>query len=163
MQVIKKQLQLAAVLVAVILSISSCSTVKKLPATVAGASRARFVGTWTVTAVTYDGLIPGAVQTFLNQGPPEDFNGSIWKLTNSGNGTYTLASGTSQSIFWSYDNSNGPVFQFKKLYQGDSARKVQMGYQLIVQSIDDTRMVLRSPVALGDKTAYVILSLNKTQ
>lgn len=163
MQVIKKQLQLAAVLVAVILSISSCSTVKKLPATVAGASRARFVGTWTLTNVTYDGLIPGAVQNFLNEGAPEDLNGSIWKLTNSGNGTYTLVNGNSQAIFWSYDNSNGAVFQFKKLYPGDSARKVQEGYQLTVASIDDTRMVLKSPVSLGDKTAYVILSFNKMQ
>ncbi len=163
MQVIKKQLQFTAVLVAVILFISSCSTVKKLPATVAGASRAKFVGTWTLTRVSYDGLIPGAVQSFFDQGAPENLNGSIWKLTNSGNGSYTSVNGSAQSIFWSYNNSNGAVFQFKKLYQGDSARKVQEGYQLIVASIDDTQMVLKSPVALGDKTAYVILSFNKTQ
>ena len=163
MQVIKKQLPLVTVLVAVVLAVSSCSTVKKLPATVAGASRAKFVATWTLTDVTYDGLLPGAVQTIFDQAAPADFNGSTWKLTNSGNGIYTLVNGSSQTIFWSYNNNNGATFQFKKLYQGDSARKVQEGYQLIVNSIDDTRMTLKLPVNLGDKTAYVILSFNKTQ
>ncbi len=163
MQIIQKQLQLVTVLVAVLLAISSCSTVKKLPATVAGASRARFVGNWTLTNVSYDGLLPGVVQTIFNQAAPEDFNGSTWKLTNSGNGTYTLANGNSQTIFWSYNNSNGELFQFKKLYQGDNARKVQDGYQLIVVSIDAAHMTLKLPVSLGDKAAYVILSFNKIQ
>ncbi len=148
---------------AVVAVISACSTVKKLPATVAGASRARFVGTWTLTNVGYDGLLPGSVQTLFNQGPPQDFNGSTWKLTNSGNGTYSLANGNVQAIFWSYDSSNGAVFQFKKLYQGDKASKVENGYQLLVTSIDDTHMVLKSPVNLGDKTAYVVLYFSKTQ
>ena len=147
----------------IILAISSCSTVKKLPATVAGASRAKFVGVWTLTKVSYDGLLPGAVQTIFNQGSPEDFNGSTWNLTNSGNGLYTLTNGTSQTIFWSYDNSNRKIFQFKKLYKGDSARKVQEGYQLIVESIDGTNMVLRSPVSLGDKTAFVVFTFYKTK
>ncbi len=158
-----KQSTLFTWLAAALLVISSCSTVKKLPATVAGASRARFVGTWTVTNVGYDGLLPGAVQSLFNQAPPEDFNGSTWKLTNSGNGIYTLSNNSSQTIFWSYNKSNGEVFQFKKLYQGDSARKVEEGYQLSVSSIDDQHMVLKSPVSLGSKTAYVVLSFTKVQ
>jgi hypothetical protein len=141
--------------------ISACSTVKKLPATVAGASRARFVGSWTLTMVSYDGLLSGSVQTLFNQDAPANFKGSIWKLTNSGNGSFTLVNADPQSIFWSYNKDNGEIFQFKKLYQGDSARKVQTGYQLIVESIDDSHMVLKSPVALGDKTAYVVLHFEK--
>lgn len=142
-------------------TLSACSTVKKLPATVAGASRARFVGDWTLTAISYDGLLPGSVQTLFNQDAPGNFKGSIWKLTNSGNGSITLLNADPQNIFWSYDKSNGEIFQFKKLYQGDSAGKVQTGYQLMIGSIDNSHMVLKLPVALGDKTAYVVLHFDK--
>ncbi|MDP9080933.1 MAG: hypothetical protein M3O71_26245 [Bacteroidota bacterium] len=159
----KKQLTIISLAAVFILALSACSTVKKLPANIAGASRARFVGTWTITNVSYDGLLPGAVQTIFNQASPEDFNGSSWKLTNSGNGIYTLTNGASQTIFWSYDKSNGEIFQFKKLYQGDSARKVQEGYQLMVAGIDGNTMTLKLPVSLGNKTAYVVLLFSKVQ
>lgn len=158
----KKQLQAAALVIALIFAFSACSTVKKLPATIAGASRARFVGTWTLNTVNYDGLVAGAVQTAFDQASPEDFQGSTWVLTNSGNGSYTLANGTSQTIFWSYDNNSG-IFQFKKLYQGDKARKVQEGYQLVVANNDGSQMTLKSPVSLGNKTAYVVYSFTKVK
>jgi hypothetical protein len=159
----KRLLKKSTLAIVLLFAFSACNTVKKLPAKVAGASRARFVGTWTLTKVTYDGLLPGSVQTVFDQGAPEDFNNSTWNLTNSGNGTYTLTNGTSQTIFWSYDNTNGELFQFKKLYQGDKARKVQQGYQLLVASIGDNSMILKSPVNLGDKTAYVVYSFIKTK
>ncbi|WP_259066531.1 hypothetical protein HDF24_21840 [Mucilaginibacter sp. X4EP1] len=154
----KKQFKIYILWLVAIIAFSACSSIKKLPATVAGASRARFVGSWQLTKVSYDGLLPGSVQTILDQAPPEGFNASTWNLTNSGNGSYTLSSGISQTIFWSYDNSNGELFQFKKLYQGDSAKKVQEGYQLILASIDANNMTLKLPVSIGDKTAYVVLS-----
>lgn len=159
----KKLFQTSALIIVLTLAFAACNTVKKLPATVAGASRARFVGNWTLTNVNYEGLVAGSVQTVFDQGAPEDFNGSTWNLTNSGNGKYTLANGTSQTIFWSYNNTNGQVFQFKKLYQGDSARKVQEGYQLEVAAIDDNYMTLKSPVSLGNKTAYVVYSFSKSK
>jgi hypothetical protein len=159
----KKKSSLLILLVAFAMGFSACSTVKSLPANVAGASRARFVGIWQLTNVSYDGLLPGSVQAIFNQAPPDAFTGSTWNLTNSGNGIYTLADGTTQTIFWSYDNSNGAVFQFKKLYQGDRAGKVQQGYQLMVASIDGAYMTLKLPVTVGDKTAYVVLSFSKTK
>ena len=159
----KKQFPISILLLIFIAAFSACTTVKRLPATVAGASRARFVGVWQLNRISYDGLVQGAVQTLFNQASPEAFNGSTWNLTNSGNGLYTLADGTSQTIFWSYDNKNGEVFQFKKLYQGDSARKVQEGYQLEVAAIDDNYMTLKSPVSLGTKTAYVVYSFSKNK
>jgi hypothetical protein len=152
----KKLLQTTTLLVLFTLILSSCSTVKKIPATLAGASRARFVGKWTLIKVIYDGLLPGSVQTLFDQGLPEVFNGSNWNFTNSGNGMYTLTNGASQTIFWSYVNDQN-IFQFKKLYQGDSAKKVLDGYQLSVANIDDVQMTLKLPVSVGDKTAYVIL------
>ena len=157
----KRLLQTSTLVIVLVFAFSACSTVKKLPATVAGASRARFVGNWTLTNVSYDGLVPGSVQTVFDQGAPEDFNGSIWNLTNSGNGKYTLTNGVSQTIFWSYNNTNSEIFQFKKLYQGDSARKVQEGYQLVVAGIDNNYMTLKMPVSLSDKTVYIVYSFTK--
>ena len=161
--VMKKQFSISILLAVFIMSFSACSTVKNLPATVAGASRARFVGVWQLNNISYEGLLPGGVQSIFDQATPEQFNGSTWNLTNSGNGRYTLTDGISQTIFWSYDNKNGEVFQFKKLYQGDSARKVQDGYQLIVGNIDGANMTLKLPVSLGDKNAYIILSFQKAK
>lgn len=159
----KKIFLTSAILIIAVCVFSACTTVSKLPATAAGASRARFVGTWSVTKVSYEGLLPGSVQTVFDQSAPEGFNGSTWVLTNSGNGSYTLSSGISQTIFWSYSHLNGELFQFKKLYQGDSAGKVQQGYQLLVTGNDGTHMTLKSPVSLGDKTAYVVYSFTKAK
>jgi hypothetical protein len=159
----KKQFKISVLMALFILAVCSCSTIKKLPANVAGASRARFVGTWTITNISYDGLLPGSVQSIFNQASPDAFKSSVWNLTNSGNGIYTLIDGSSQTIFWSFNKSNGEIFQFKKLYQGDSAGKIQSGYQLIVASIDDNNMVLRLPVVFGGKTAYIILSFYKSK
>ena len=161
----KKIFQTSALIVFSVLIFSACSTVKSLPAAATGASRAKFVGTWTLNKVSYDGLVTGAVQTVFDQAAPEDFNGSTWKLTNSGNGSYTLASGTSQTIYWSVnkDASNNGLFQFKKIYEGDSASKVQEGYQLAVANNDDSAMTLKSPVSIGNKTAYVVYSFTKNK
>ena len=159
----KKQLQIALLMLIAVITLSRCSGVKKLPATVAGASRARFVGIWKLNNISYDGLLPGSVQMLFDQGPPDSFNGSTWNLTNSGNGIYTLNNGTSQTLFWSYDGGNGGTFQFKKLYQGDRAKNVQEGYKLMVTSNDSNNMILKLPVSLGDKTAFVVLNFNKTR
>src|SRR5215469_4171277 len=96
----KKRLSISIpILLLAVSTLFSCSSVKKLPATVAGASRARFVGVWTLTNVSYEGLVQGAVQTVFDQAAPEAFNGSTWNLTNSGNGSYALASGVTQKYF----------------------------------------------------------------
>src|ERR1700761_1305575 len=161
----KKLFQTSTLIVLSVVIFSACNTVKSLPAAATGATRAKFVGTWTLNKVSYDGLLPGSVQTVFDQAAPDDFNGSTWQLTNSGNGIYTLSNGTSQTIYWSVnkDASNNPLFQFKKIYQGDSAGKVQEGYQLIVASNDGASMTLKSPVAVGDKTAYVVYSFTKNK
>lgn len=161
----KKLFQTLSLIVLSVVIFSACNTVKSLPATATGATRAKFVGTWTLNKVSYDGLVTGSVQTVFDQAAPDDFNGSIWNLTNSGNGIYTLTNGTSQTIYWSVnkDASNNALFQFKKIYQGDSASKVQEGYQLIVANNDGSAMTLKSPIAVGDKTAYVVYSFTKNK
>jgi hypothetical protein len=155
----KKILQLTFSVLALAFILQSCSTTKSL----VGSAHGHINGTWTLTNVSYDGLLPGSVQDVFNQAPPAAFINSTWQLTNSGDGMYTLANGTSQSIFWSYndqDKSN-PLFQFKKIYQGDKAKNITEGYQLNVAQVDGTSMTLKSPIALGDKTAYIVYSFRK--
>ena len=157
----KKIFRLTLALSALTFIIVSCSAPKN---TVSNQiSRGKFVGTWMLNTVTYDGLLPGSVQDVFNQAPPQGFTGSTWRLTNSGNGSYTLTNGASQNIFWSVYNGDtaGTMFQFKKLYQGDKAQKVEDGYRLVIAGNDGMTMILKSPVVIGDKTGYVVYSFTK--
>jgi hypothetical protein len=156
----KKILLAAIAVLALTIVFTSCSSTK---GTTNNVSRGKFVGTWTLTTVTYDGLLPGSVQNVFNQAPPQSFANSTWKLTNSGNGSYTLSDGTSQTIFWSVYNGDtmGTMFQFKKLYEGDKAQHVEDGYRMVIGSNDGSTMVLKSPIAIGDKTGYVVYTYTK--
>ncbi|HVW96478.1 MAG TPA: hypothetical protein VHA56_10975 [Mucilaginibacter sp.] len=160
----KRLVQLSLSVLAFTIVLSACSASKNAVTGVPNVSRGKFTGTWTVNSVTYEGIVQQAVQNVFDQAPPQDFVGSTWKLTNSGNGIYTLPNGTSQTIFWSLNNDSGSnqLFQFKKLYEGDKARKVEEGYQLIVTSNDGNTMVLKSPISVSGKTAYVVYSFTKS-
>ncbi|GGH17759.1 lipocalin family protein [Mucilaginibacter phyllosphaerae] len=157
----KRIFQTSLAILALTFIISACSTPQNTSAGTSSGnvSRGKFVGTWTLTNVTYDGLVQGAVQNVFDQAPPEAFVGSTWKFTNSGNGIYTLSNGASQTIFWSV--FNGTQFQFKKLYQGDKAKNVQEGYRLDIGVMNGTSMTLRSPVAIGNSNGYIIYSFTK--
>ncbi|MDB4920977.1 hypothetical protein [Mucilaginibacter sp.] len=161
----KKLVQFSFAVLAFTLVLSACSSSKNAVTGASNVSRGKFTGTWTVNNVSYDGIVQQAVQNVFDQAPPQDFVGSTWKLTNSGNGIYTLQNGTSQTIFWSVNNNAGSnqLFQFKKLFQGDKAQKVTEGYQLVVASNDGNSMTLKSPIVVGNKTAYIIYSFTKAQ
>ena len=155
----KKLLHVTFSVLTLVFILQACSTTKEL----VGAAHGHINGTWTLTNVSYDGLLPGAVQNVFDEAPPAAFVNSTWKLTNSGNGSYTLANGTSQNIFWSYneqDKSN-PVFQFKKMFQGEKAKNIAQGYQLNVAQVDGSSMTFKSPIALGSKTAYIVYTFSK--
>jgi len=158
----KKIFQILLPVLAVVSIFSACS----VPAAMTGSSRARFVGTWTLNSVNYDGLVKGSVQTAFDQASPEAFVGSTWALTNSGNGQYTLNNGTSQTIFWSLftDKVSGTtMFQFKKIYQGDKPKNVPDGYQMVINDNDGNMMTLKTPVQFGGKTGYVVYSFTKNK
>jgi len=160
----KKIFQTSFAVLALTIIFSACSSTKNTVSSSSTVSRGKFVGTWNLTNVSYDGLVTNAVQNVFDQAPPNAFVGSVWKLTNSGNGIYTLAGGASQTIFWSVNNDGGTSqFQFKKLYEGDKAKNVQEGYRLIIASINDANMTLQSPVAVGNGTGYVIYNFTKGQ
>jgi hypothetical protein len=169
-ETMKKIFQTSLAILALSFVFTACSTpqnTNSTPATETSAtsvSRGKFVGTWTLTNVTYDGLVPNAVQNVFDQAAPSAFVGSTWKFTNSGNGVYTLTNGQSQTIFWSVFNggTTGTQFQFKKLYEGDKAKNVQEGYRLNIGTVSSTGMTLMSPVAVGNGTGYIVYTFTKS-
>ena len=165
----KKIFQTSVAILALALTVASCSSTKNTgtsasaETSASSVSRGKFVGTWTMTNVSYDGLVANAVQNVFDQAAPSAFIGSTWKFTNSGNGIYTLSNGTSQTIFWSTFNggTTGTQLQFKKLYEGDKAKNVQEGYRLNVGNVSSSGMTLMSPVAVGSGTGYVVYTFVK--
>jgi hypothetical protein len=156
----KRLFQIGITFLAVMILATSCSVVNKT----AGVDRSKFVGTWTITGVNYEGILGAAVSKVFDQASPNAFIGSTWQLTNSGNAVYTLTDGTAQSIYWSYYNPGGgeqPMFQFKKVYQGDKVKNVDSGYRLVISNIDNSTMTLKVPVSAEGKPAYVVYSFIK--
>lgn len=155
----KKILHFSLSVLALTFILQSCSTTKSL----VGAQGGPINGNWTLTNVSYEGIVSAAVQRVFDQAPPAAFVNSTWNLSNSGNGSYTLSNGTSQTIFWSYNTQDkaNPVFQFKKIYQGEKAKDIAEGYQLNVTQADKTSMTLKSPIANGANTAYVVYTFSK--
>src|SRR4051812_9123420 len=98
----KNVLKTPIAILSLIFLFAACSTPQNVTTT--NVSRGKFTGTWTLNNVSYQGLVQGSVQNVFDQAAPEAFVGSTWKLTNSGNGIYTLSNGTSQTIFWSVYN-----------------------------------------------------------
>lgn len=157
----KKLLSIFSVLAVAALLFASCSATKSVA--YGGSTRSKFVGTWTCNNVTYEGIVQGSVQSLFDQSRPDDFMGSVWKLTNSGNGIYTLNNGVSQSIFWSVNTAGGnQLFQFKKVYQGDKPKNVAEGYQLVISGADNSGFTVKVPVNFGNSTGYVVLTFSKS-
>ncbi|MGY3211316.1 hypothetical protein [Mucilaginibacter sp. HD30] len=155
----KKILQLSLSVLALTFILQACSTTKSL----VGAQNGPVNGNWTLTNVTYEGIVANAVQSVFDQAPPSAFVNSTWNLSNSGNGSYTLQSGTSQKIFWSFNNQDkaNPTFQFKKIYEGEKAKNIAEGYVLNVVQADNTSMTLKSPITNGARTAYIVYTFSK--
>lgn len=162
----KKTLLKTATVMLVALIFSACSSLKKNPNAI---SRGKISGNWGISAVTLEGLLPGSVQNVFGTATYKCFENSNWKLTNSGDGSFTINNtengcqvGFTQKIYWSYNNgTSGPEFQFKKLYDKDKPKNVDEGYRLVVTSITPNTMVLKSPVQYGEKTGFVVYNFVK--
>ena len=94
----------AVLLIAV--TFSACSALKGGSNTI---SRGKISGDWGITAVSLQGLLDGSVQSAFNTAPYKCFENSIWKLTNSGKGSFTINNpatgcpvGTTQNFYWSF-------------------------------------------------------------
>ena len=161
----KRILVIAAILCSSLMVLQSCSSTKGTAG--ADLKRGKVTGNWVLNNVTFDGIPSIAVKSFLGETSYKCFEGSTWRLTNSGNGSYMLPGGNgcdakTQTIFWSVSTAD-ETFQFKKLYEGDKAKNVTEGYRLILSSTTGDNLVLRSPIEYGSKTAYVVLNFSKAQ
>ncbi|WP_299289286.1 hypothetical protein [uncultured Mucilaginibacter sp.] len=162
----KKTFLKTATVMLVALIFSACSTLKKDPNAI---SRGNISGNWGISAVTLEGLLPGAVQSVFNTAPYKCFENSNWKLTNSGSGSFMINNtqngcqvGFTQNIFWSFANgANGPEFQFKMLFDKDKPKNVEDGYRLLITAMTANTMTLKSPVQYGGKTGYVVYNFVK--
>jgi uncharacterized protein YceK len=157
----KKAITMAAMILAVAIVLSSCSSTKTATTT-SNVSHGRVSGTWMVSNISYEGIIENNVQTIFDLAPPTAFQNSTWTLTGSGNGTIALTNGTVQPIYWSLNEAQSPAsFQFKKVNSGEKARNVTTGYSMDVSSADANNVVLRLPVDTGGTRAYIILNMTK--
>lgn len=158
----KRIFLIAAILCSSLMVLQSCSP--KAGTTVA-LKRGNVTGNWVLNDITFEGLPQSAVKSLFDDGPYTCFVGSTWNLTNSGNGSYTLAGGAAcaaktQTIFWSASPAD-QTFQFKKIFEGDKAKNVTSGYRLVLSSTDGNNMVVKSPVDYGSNPAYIVLNFTK--
>jgi len=160
----KRILILAAILCSSILILQSCSSTKN-GSTATNLKKGNVTGNWVVNTITFEGIPSIAVKSLFNEASYQCFEGSTWKLTNSGNGSYALPGGNgcdakTQDIFWSVSTAD-ETFQFKKLNEGDKAKNVTDGYRLILSSATGDNLVLKSPIEYGNTTAYIVMNLTK--
>lgn len=129
-------------------------------------------GTWTLNNVSIEGYDSTSSSnykiTLLDDVPLNCFNGSVWNLTNSGNGSYTIQSNDSlcqsgaRQIYWSTPSSNGVnYFQVKRLQNGEKPKDVGEGYRMEITSATNNAFTLRAPANIGNQTANIIYSFSK--
>ncbi|MEO5910425.1 MAG: hypothetical protein ABIP95_06030 [Pelobium sp.] len=141
--------------------ITSCST-SKSGVTSNKASKANISNTWTVSDVYLEGFPNGyEIKSVFDMAPYQEFKGSTWSLYGGYGGNITLTNGISQKIYWSVLNDGfNPIFQFKKIDEGEKAKEVNAGYQLEISSSSKDNLTLRTPFKLlNGNTAYIVYSL----
>lgn len=155
----KRIFLIAAILCSSLMVLQSCSP--KAGAGTQVVKRGDVTGNWVLNDITFEGIPQASVKSLFGEGPYSCFLGSTWRLTNSGNGSYSLPGGGScqaktQTIFWSASVPD-QTFQFKKLYEGDKAKNVNEGYRLVLSSSSKETLTVKSPVEYGNSTAYIVL------
>lgn len=127
-----------------ILFFLGCSTSRDI------ATTRNLSGTWKITDITVDIPADYRVINVFDEAPFQDFKESTWNLIRNGNGSFSLANGKTEDIYWSINGKGSDaVFQFKKL-KGQKAKNVTDGYRLSVGSVSENQFTLISPVLLDD-------------
>ncbi|SMC95488.1 lipocalin family protein [Pedobacter africanus] len=160
----KRIFLIAAILCSSLMVLQSCSP-KGAATTQQPLKRGNVTGNWILNDITFEGIPQTSVKSLFGESSYKCFVGSTWRLTNSGNGSYSLPGGAdcaakTQTIYWSASTKED-TFQFKKLYEGDKAKNVTEGYRMLLSSTDGQTMVIKTPVEYGTTTAYIVLNFNK--
>lgn len=159
----KRIFLIAAIFCSALMVLQSCSP--KGAATTQPIKRGNVTGNWVLNDITFEGIPQANVKSLFGESSYKCFVGSTWRLTNSGNGSYTLGSecgGTMQTIFWSASPKED-TFQFKKIYEGDKAKNVTEGYRMVLSSATKESMTIKTPVEYGNGTAYIVLNFTPVQ
>ncbi|MFC5282312.1 hypothetical protein [Pedobacter alpinus] len=142
--------------------ISSCAS-KNAASTNYKVSKGTISNTWTVNNVSLEGFPAGyQIKNAFDMAPYQNFTGSIWKLYGGNSGIITLSNGTTQNIYWSLiNNGTNPIFQFKKVDDGEKAREVTDGYQLNIDAASKDALTVSSPFTLPNgNTARIVYNLS---
>lgn len=159
----KRIFLIAAIFCSAIMVLQSCSP--KGAATTQTIKRGNVTGNWVLNDITFEGIPEMNVKTLFGESSYKCFIGSTWRLTNSGNGSYTLGNSCGnamQTIYWSASPKDD-TFQFKKIYEGDKAKKVTEGYRMVLSSATKESMTIKTPVEYGSGTAYIVLNFTPVQ
>ena len=146
--------------IAAIIFIAGCSSSKN--ATNLKPTNGHLAGTWTLSDITLDIPTDFKVTDVFDEAPYQDFKESKWELIRNGKGSFTLANGTKEDIYWSiYGKGDDAQFQFKKL-QGMKPKNVADGYRLQLGPISSNNFTAKSSVDLGDgHTGYITYTFTK--
>lgn len=158
----KRIFLIAAIFCSALMVLQGCSPKGAATPTL---KRGNITGNWILSDITFEGIPQSSVKSLFGEGSYTCFVGSTWRLTNSGNGSYSLPGGgtcaaKTQTIYWSASTKED-TFQFKKLYEGDKAKNVTEGYRLVLSSTNGENMVIKTPVDYGNSTAYIVLNFTK--
>jgi len=141
--------------------LTSCTSSKN--ATNLKPTAANLAGEWTISNIVVDLPAGFQITNVFDEGPYTDFQGSKWNLIRNGNGSFTLANGTKQNIYWSiYGKGNDAQFQFKKL-NGEKAKNVEEGYRLQLGTINNNSFTAKTIVDVGNgKTGSITYTFSKS-
>lgn len=141
--------------------LTSCTSSKN--ATNLKPTVANLAGEWTISNIVVDLPAGFQITNVFDEAPYTDFQGSKWNLIRNGNGSFTLANGTKQNIYWSiYGKGNDAQFQFKKL-NGEKAKNVEEGYRLQLGTINNNSFTAKTIVDAGNgKTGSITYTFSKS-
>ncbi len=164
----KKILVVTFCFISLLTILQACSAGKNASASATSATKVNngtITGTWTISNIALEDFPTGySVKNAFDTAPYQDFESSTWIFNGNYTGSFTLAGGNTQSIFWSLiKNSPEPVFQFKKLNEGEKAADIKTGYRMIISSATDETLVLKSAVETSPgNTGYVTYTFTKS-
>jgi hypothetical protein len=126
----------------------SCSTSKN--ATNLKPTRNHLAGTWTITDIAVNMPSGYKITNAFDEAPYTDFKNSTWNLVKNGNGSFSLANGTKENIYWSvFGSGEKAQLQFKKL-NGMKPKNVETGYRLNLGPISSNSFTATSIVDAGN-------------
>lgn len=127
-------------------------------------AQSKMKGNWVVSDVEYRGA-KGIIVNAFDDADAKCFKGSKWFfVSNNNTGNYTLTgsekcpTGTTQ-IKWLVTPEN--YFEFKKIFDGEKAKRVKEGYSLKVQNQTENSFELVDTSSVDGKPVQIVYFFKK--